>query len=768
MGSIAGISSTRVSDLMLRQQLTNQIDASQTQMLQAQEQLSTGKSFQLPGENPTAALEATDLQRLVAQNSQVQTNIQSAQSYLSATDSAMTSISSLLSNIRATALGAVGTTETTAQQQAAAAQIEADLQQLVSAGNQQFDGRYLFGGSENSAPPFTINSSGAVQYSGNNVPLQSYSDIGQLMTTNVTGDAAFGALSAPVGDASNLDPALTFNTPLASLNGGNGVASGSIQISNGTNTSTIDLSGATTIGEVAQLIEAHPPAGATLNAVVTSSGLQWQLTGGGQLSVSEVGNGTTAADLGIATTAPPGMNTILPQNLNPTLTGATQLSDLLGRPSQAVLQSSAADSDVLFSAAANGTQNDGIQIQLVADPTVTAGYETVNYSGNTLTIGIAAGQTTAADVANAVHAAFLAGQSPLDAQTNPADGAAAGQGIVDVGMVTTGGGQNGSVDLTSGLQIVNGGKTYTVSLAGAQTVSDVLNALNTSGAGVVAQINSTGSGIAVSSQISGADFEIGENGGNTATSLGIRSLTASTPLADLNYASGVQPSPDTDAGTDFTIQQADGNVVSVDTYGDTNIQDVLNSINNSSSQEDPPTLKAQLSPNGNGIQLTDSSLAAGTGTLTVSTANGSQVAVNLGLIPVGQTSNSAPTATPQTLTGTDPNPQEASGILNAVSRLQQAVAANDQAGIQRGITLLDSSTTQFSLVEAENGAQQQNLQAMLQQQQSQNTALQQSLSTEVDVDFAQAASNYSADQVAYQAALQTTATVGQMSLFNYL
>jgi len=192
----------------------------------------------------------------------------------------------------------------------------------------------------------------------------------------------------------------------------------------------------------------------------------------------------------------------------------------------------------------------------------------------------------------------------------------------------------------------------------------------------------------------------------------------------------------------------------------------LNSINNNSSQSDPPTLVAQLSPDGNGIQLIDSSV--GTGTFTVTANGASQVAVNLGLIPVGQTSNSASAATPQTLTGTDPNPQEATGIMSAVSRLQQAVASNDQAGIQRAMSLLTTSTAQFSLVEAENGAQEQSLQALATQQQTQNTQLQASLSNAVNVDYAQAASAYSADQVSYQAALQTTAAVAQMSLFNYL
>ena len=50
------------------------------------------------------------------------------------------------------------------------------------------------------------------------------------------------------------------------------------------------------------------------------------------------------------------------------------------------------------------------------------------------------------------------------------------------------------------------------------------------------------------------------------------------------------------------------------------------------------------------------------------------------------------------------------GSIASPQLLQQAIAANDQTGIQRGISLLDSSTAQFSLVESENAAREQTLQ----------------------------------------------------------
>src|SRR5262249_15344257 len=110
------------------------------------------------------------------------------------------------------------------------------------------------------------------------------------------------------------------------------------------------------------------------------------------------------------------------------------------------------------------------------------------------------------------------------------------------------------LDLASGLQIQNGGTTYTIDTSGAQNVEDLLNAINSSGANALAQIDPAGDRIIVRSRLSGTDFSIGENGGALATQLGIRSLTTNTALAELNHGNGVA----TATGTDFTIHRKDG------------------------------------------------------------------------------------------------------------------------------------------------------------------------------------------------------------------
>ena len=151
------------------------------------------------------------------------------------------------------------------------------------------------------------------------------------------------------------------------------------------------------------------------------------------------------------------------------------------------------------------------------------------------------------------------------------------QPVTGLPTVTATSGGGGSAFDTSGLQIVSEGKTYTVDVSGDKTVQDLLNSINGSGTGLDAEINSSSTGINVRSRVSGSSFSIGENGGNTAAQLGIRTFTANTQLSQLNYGQGVGVNTATPGGTDFTISQTlpgnppDTIQVAVSIAGDTSV-----------------------------------------------------------------------------------------------------------------------------------------------------------------------------------------------------
>jgi flagellar hook-associated protein 3 len=901
--SITGIPISGISSQFTRGQLVNQLNSGQANMYQLELQLSTGHQFQVPSENTAAAFQVEGIQSLLERKDQMKSNIQMSQSYLNQTDSALSGVSSLLTSIQSTALSAVGTTASPAQRQAVIQQIQQAVQSLVTQGNQQISGRYLFGGNNAATPPFSVDSAGNVVYSGSSASPQTFIDINQLFGTGVTGDQAFGAMSQPIHGAA-LTPAVTASTPLSQLNGGRGVAGGSIAISDGHSTSVVDLRSAATLGDAARLIEQHPPAGRTVDAEVTPSGLSIRLQpspsfpSGDNLTVQEVNGNSTAKDLGILNSSGTGAGPIIGQSLNPTVTPGSALGDLFGTKASAYIHIGQANSDIFLQANtagtsdANGTVLNGVTVQFVADAP-NAGQESATFAAGTpasgsnpgtpgtLTVHISTSAVSASNATQIVTAINSIANLPFTASLDPAgqDGGVPQPLTALPATTTTSGGSGTSFD-TSGLQIVSEGKTYNVNMSGVKTVQDLLNSINGSGAGLDAEINAAQTGIDVRSRVSGSSFSIGENGGTTAAQLGIRTFTANTQLSQLNYGQGVGLNTATAGGNDFTISQtlpgtpATTVQVPVSIAGDATVGDVMQTIN-TAAQAAGATFRAQLSTSGNGIVLTDSDSTHGP--IAVTADPQSTAAVDLGLVPAGQTSAQAaatpvaqasvgsgsnsellfqavnggtagnvqvvfqanasvtqgnetvaydpvaktltfqvspqttannvvaalqndPTASaafsasldtsndptndgsgvvqPQsvqmsggqaiTLAGSDVNPQETGSIFNALIKLGAAFQSNDDASIQRAMGLLSSSIQNLGNTRTELGAREQTLSAVSTQIDNEELNLKSAMSTSYDTDMASAVSQYTQAQIAYQASLQTTASLMKMTLLNFI
>ena len=257
---------------------------------------------------------------------------------------------------------------------------------------------------------------------------------------------------------------------------------------------------------------------------------------------------------------------------------------------------------------------------------------------NTIFVHIDPGATRANQVVDAlnadptVSALFEARIDPQDSQNKTL----AGTRTVDVeARGITSGGDGIEWDQTSGLQITNGDEQFVIDLSGAETVEDLLNTLNASDAMLLAEINEDRSGINIRSRLSGSDFRIGENGGSTATDLGLRTLSRTTRLSELNYRQGVHAV----AGTDFVIHRNDGVDLNIDISSAKTVGDVLDLINNHPDNLDPNSaVAARLTDYGNGIELIDDNPVTGEA-ITVSRVSGSHVAWELGLVPWGQDSS---------------------------------------------------------------------------------------------------------------------------------
>lgn len=627
----------RMPNSLQSQRLVATLQNAQYDMGLLQDQVSSGQKFQIPSQDPAAASQAMQLTTLLAQNRQYDANIQSAVVFLNNTDSAMSSISQSLTAAQALNSAGIGASSTATQKQAMAQQVQGLIQQVVNAGNSTLGGRYLFGGSQASSPPFTINSAGEVVYNGDERNLDALVGAGLTEATNVDGNTALAALSPPAG--SNVDPALTLQTRLSDLKAGLGVVPGTISVtlSSPATTATIDLSQAKTIGDVKDLIEnALGAANVTVAINGTKNGILITPTAG-TIAISDPAGGTTASDLNIASAAAASVNS---GDLDPTLTLTTNLSDL----------------------------NAGTGI------------------------GVTAGK---------------------------------------------------------GLLVRNGSVNQVVDISSAVTVGDLVSLLKNPALGLSVGINAQGNGLAISTRFSGVDFSIGENGGQNATLLGIRTMTASTLLTSLNYGVGVP----VNAGNPLPVTRRDGSVVNVDLSGSITVQDVLNKIN----AVDPGHLVASLNSVGNGISLTDDS---GVGPLSVDSGT---LGSALGM---GGTEPGANPAVP--LVGSDVNPQEAAGVLGILVRLQKALMSGDDRTMTRLGGRIAAESDRLTGVRAQIGSRVQTLQSIDSALQNQDIQTQQALSTVKDTDMASVLSELLAQQTAFEATLRIAAQTMQLTLVNFL
>ncbi len=651
MTGIFPIPTTRVGDLFVRQRLTGQVQADQLALFRLQSQVSSGKRLQLPSDDAPAALRAINLQRILDRKGQIRTNVQSSEIFLSSAAANISFVSEQLISLRAETLGVSGTVTPQTDRDAVIHILDGIMEELVNSANTKLQGRYLFSGSRSQVLPYDFNGK-YVEYRGNEGVLRSYVDLERLFETNLAGTDVFGGISSPVQGSEDLDPHLNRDTLLSTINGGEGLsrnAAISVSVNTGitTETSVVDLAGAVTIGDVARLIELGAPAGTSITAEITGNGLVLQTTSG-TIAVDEVAQGRAAHELGIFTAlGSPASPTLTGGDLNPRLLKTTRLDNLLGTKAQGRIVSSGLNNDLVLTAAANGTALNDVDVVFVDG--VAAGSEVANYNSgtNTLTVQLDDGTSTAEQVAAAINAegTFTAAPDYRDA----ASFTLAGTNTVPAGTFTdvTAGGSGEVLDTASGIILNNGDQSVTLDTSSLETVEQLLNAIEASGLGLLAEINAAGDGINVRSRLSGADLTIGENGGTTATQLGIRTYTGATELADFNRGVGVTTTADvetldTSKLDSVRIFSRNGVQLDVNLSTATSLQDVVDLINaapgNHFLDPDPligmTSVTAQLTPNGNGIDLVDSSSVIN-GSLRVDALPGTEAAEYLGLVEPG-------------------------------------------------------------------------------------------------------------------------------------
>jgi flagellar hook-associated protein 3 FlgL len=327
---VTPINVARVSQNLRAFNLLNTVRANNLSLFRTQNQLATGLRFSRPSEDPTRAAESTKLDRRMDILKQVQENLREVNASLSESELAAQEAVELVTEAHTLALQTASETTSPEERESLRTAAESLLDRIISVANRRHLDTFLFSGHYGEDVPFAWIDQG-VLYRGDEGRLQTIvnSDL-SADTFTISGMEFFNAVSQAVQGVVDLDPALTANTRLLDLNGatGTGVGTGRILVSDGSEQAEIDLSGADTIGDVLDQLNAELPGALEATLSNRAINIESRLGGPVRITVTDVAGGNTAVELGICTETP--VARVEGEDLDPKLTPRTMLSDLIG------------------------------------------------------------------------------------------------------------------------------------------------------------------------------------------------------------------------------------------------------------------------------------------------------------------------------------------------------------------------------------------------------------------------------------------------------
>ncbi|MEC8413547.1 MAG: hypothetical protein VXZ30_05900, partial [Planctomycetota bacterium] len=556
---------SRVPTLLSGRLMGGSIAQTQREMLDLQLGFASGTRLQRGSDDPRATRAIQLLQSSMDRRDQRLNAISWGEAVLGRVDTSLSSLTDLVTEARALAVGQSDDSADADSRAAQAVVVSSMIDQLFAEANAEWQGLHIFGGQNGGQRPFA-SFLGGVRYLGSGAGLVNDNGLGLPIT--LSGDEAFGAVSARVAGQVDLNPALSNGVYLEDLGGvdGEGVTGGVVELTVGANTTEVDLSGAATVGEVLDRLQAELDNIAP-GSTVSTDGSRFSFTVAGADDLTVVG---VAGDIG------PGL---------------------------------------------------GLEGTFVAGAT-TAGGDT---------------------------------QPKLLSRTRIAD-------------------LEGLSGPLGSIRLENGGNVQTIDLSGAETIADLQNLIGSADLGIRLEVEQDGT-LSMLNEVSGTWMSVGEDGGDTATLLGLRSMGLDTPLSVFNDGDGVpirsgsvDPEtglPNPAADVDFTISLADGRSFEVDLAGVETVGDVLATLRAAAGAATPPIgpaeFTAELATTGNGIVLTDNS-GGMTGTFTVTPANGSRAAKALGLL--------APVSG-NVISGEDRSMVAVESLFTHLKALEKALLQND-------------------------------------------------------------------------------------------
>lgn len=186
----------RISTSSLYQSGLARINDLQASLAKTQMQLSTNKRIVNPSDDPVAAARALNVEQAKALNERLSTNRDDARSALNLQEGTLSSVTTLLQNVKTSIVQAGNSSLSDSDRKSLATSLRGQLDSLIGLANSRDgEGNYMFAGYQNSTAPFVATATGA-QYVGDQGVRTLQVGQARSIAISDTGDALFMGLPA--------------------------------------------------------------------------------------------------------------------------------------------------------------------------------------------------------------------------------------------------------------------------------------------------------------------------------------------------------------------------------------------------------------------------------------------------------------------------------------------------------------------------------------------------------------------------------------------
>ncbi|AXN38760.1 flagellar hook-associated protein FlgL [Peribacillus butanolivorans] len=181
----------RMTQSMLTNNMLSNLSRSYEKMGKLQEQVSSQKKFSKPSDNPVAAMMGMGYRINLNQIQQYTSNISEATNWIDSTDDAISEAVSVLQRIRELTVQGSNGTYDGEQFESVSEEIKQLKEHLVSIGDTQIGGKYIFNGQNTNVKPSSVkDGDGNILYGTGAINLEVFSGI--TIQINTDGSKLFG------------------------------------------------------------------------------------------------------------------------------------------------------------------------------------------------------------------------------------------------------------------------------------------------------------------------------------------------------------------------------------------------------------------------------------------------------------------------------------------------------------------------------------------------------------------------------------------------